>query len=373
VSTTTRTSTAEVAVRAPEEPRTGQRPAVRSGSRLGPRLGLLGLTLLVIAVVLAVATIGPVTSSVRDVVLVALDPLRGLGWRLPAPDPTQAALIGTVRLPRAVLAALVGAGLAVAGAAMQATFRNPLAEPGVTGVSAGAATGAVLVLVLGAGGIWWAIPAAAFAGALSAVVFVQVIGAVGRPGSAATLLLVGISLNALLGAVISAALANSSDAERARSAMMWMNGDLTGSTWREVRLVAVPIVIGVAILIAFSRDLDLLSLPDAHAQAAGLRTSTARHTVLAIAALVTAAGVAVTGVLAFVGLVVPHLVRLAVGPGHSRLLPYSVGVGAIVLVFADTVARMTFQPVTLQTGTVTALVGAPVLLALVLRYSAGAR
>lgn len=349
----------------------------RRGARRPARWWRLPAALLaaVLVSVLVAAATGPVTSSPAQVLLVAARPLAGalghLGVALPAPEATQAALIGGVRLPRAVLAALVGAGLAVAGAVMQAAFRNPLAEPGVTGVSAGAATGAVLVTVAGVA-TPWALPAAAFAGALAAVTFVQAVGAAGRPGSVSTLLLVGVALNALLGAVISAALVNAPDAERARSAMVWLNGDLTGVAWPDVRLVAAPIALGVAALATCARELDLLALPEAHAASAGLRVGRARQGVLALAALVTAAGVAVTGVLSFVGLVVPHLVRLVAGPGHRRLLPLSAGLGGIALVLADTAARMTFRPVTLQTGTVTALLGAPVLLALVLRRG-GAR
>ncbi|MBU4337137.1 MAG: iron ABC transporter permease [Actinobacteria bacterium] len=346
-------------------------PAAAAHRRPAATIAFIVLPVLVVAVVLGAATIGPVTSSPRQVMLVALAPLARIGLHLSAPDATQAALIGGVRLPRVVLAALVGGALAAAGVVMQAAFRNPLAEPGVTGVSSGAAAGAVLVTVTAsAAAPWWLLPAAAFAGAVLAVSFVQVVGGIGRPGSVGTLLLVGVALNALLGAVISAALANARDAESARSAMVWLNGDLTGVTWRDVTLAVGPIVIGTLALLAFTRELDLLALPDAHARAAGLPAGAVRQIVLLLAALVTAAGVAVTGVLAFIGLVVPHLVRLVVGPGHARLLPLSVGVGAIVLVLADTAARMTFQPVVLQTGTVTALVGAPVLLALVLRRGA---
>lgn len=277
-------------------------------------------------------------------------------------------LIAAVRLPRVLIALLVGAGLGVAGAAMQAVFRNPLAEPGITGVSSGAATVAALMIVSGAAAqLPWLLPVGAFVGALAAVFIVQAVGLGSRGTSTASLLLVGIALNAFLGAVISASIANAVNAEDARSAMFWLNGDLTGRTMADVRLAVLPLLLGVAVILFHARDLNLLALGDATAQTSGMDVRRVKHVVLAAAALATSAGVAVTGVISFVGLVVPHLIRLIWGSDHRFLLPASALAGAVFLIVADTAARMLFSPVVLQTGTVTALVGAPCLLFLVLR------
>lgn len=217
------------------------------------------------------------------------------------------------------MAGIVGAALAVSGAAMQAVFRNPLAEPGITGVGAGAASFAVLAIVTGLTSLHpLLMPGGAFVGAIAATLVVQLAGTRSHRSSTGALLLVGIALNSFLGALIAAMIANAPNAEDARSAMFWLNGDLTGRTMRDV-------------------------------------------------ALATAGAVATTGAISFVGLVVPHLVRLVVGANHMTLLPASAIFGAAFLIVADTAARMAFQPVSLQTGVITSLIGAHFLLFLVLR------
>lgn len=320
-------------------------------------------------------SIGPAGVGLGDAVLALAAPLRGplatIGVDIPELPATSAALVWSIRLPRVVLAGLVGAALAVAGVVMQAVFRNPLAEPGITGVSSGAAVAAVLIIITGAASAHpWLLPIGAFAGAIIAVAFVQLVAGM-RGGGGATLLLVGIALNAFLGAIISAAIANAPSSDDAQQAMFWLNGDLTASNWDDVRMAVAPIVIGTAILLLAVPELNLFLLGEDQARATGVRTGRTRQLLLALAALITAAGVAVTGVISFVGLVVPHLVRLVLGPDHRVLLPVSMALGAVFLMAADLVARNVFSPVVLQTGTITALIGAPVLLALVLRERAG--
>jgi iron complex transport system permease protein len=242
---------------------------------------------------------------------------------------------------------------------MQAVFSNPLAEPGITGVGAGAATFAVLAIIMG----WTAImPVGAFLGALLATFVVQ---AAGR--SVSSILLVGVALNSFLGAVIAAMVANAPNAEQARSAMFWLNGDLTGRTMDDVTLVLAPILIGVAGVVVFYRELNMLSLGGDTAQSSGVAVKKVSHAGLAFGALATAGAVATCGVISFVGLVVPHLIRLVAGANHKFLLPASFLVGGTFLTVADTCARMMFDPISLQTGVVTALVGAPFLLFLVMR------
>lgn len=268
-------------------------------------------------------------------------------------------VVTEIRLPRVLMCALVGGALAVAGAAMQAVFSNPLAEPGITGVGAGAATFAVLAIIMGRTTI---MPVGAFLGALLATFVVQ---AAGR--SVSSILLVGVALNSFLGAVIAAMVANAPNAEQARSAMFWLNGDLTGRTMDDVTLVLAPILIGVAGVVVFYRELNMLSLGGDTAQSSGVAVKKVSHAVLAFGALATAGAVATCGVISFVGLVVPHLIRLIAGANHKFLLPASFLVGGTFLTVADTCARIMFDPITLQTGVVTALVGAPFLLFLVMR------
>lgn len=295
------------------------------------------------------------------------DVLHAIGGLLTGADGSAAdALITKIRLPRVLMSMLVGGALSVAGAAMQAVFRNPLAEPGITGVGAGAATVAVAMIVTGIGSSQsWAMPLGAFVGALAATAIVQAVGL--RSASNSTLLLVGIALNSFLGAVIAGMIANAPDSEDARSAMFWLNGDLTGRTMADVGLTVVPLVVGVVGVLVFARELNMLSLGEATAQSAGVAVRRVSHLVLAFAALATAAAVASTGVIAFVGLVVPHLIRLARGADHRFLLPAAFLLGGTFLTVADLAARMLFDPVVLQTGTITSLIGAPFLLALVLR------
>jgi iron complex transport system permease protein len=339
-------------------------PSGRTGIGRDRRVVLALLALATAVLAVAAVSVGPMRLGAQET-------LASLG-RIVLGRPEAVGtdqLIAAIRMPRVLVALVIGAGLGVAGAAMQAVFRNPLAEPGITGVSSGAATVAVLLIVSGTAAASSSVilPLGAFAGALATVLIVQTAGLGTARTSTSSLLLVGIALNAFLGAVISAVVANAADPEDARSAMFWLNGDLTGLTMADVRLVVIPVLIGVVGVAVHADSLNMLSLGDASAQAAGLDVRRTKHLVLGFAALATAAGVAVTGVISFVGLVVPHLVRLIWGSEHRFLLPASALGGAIFLTAADTIARLAFQPVVLQTGTVTALVGAPFLLVLVLR------
>ena len=327
------------------------------------------------ATILLAISIGPAGTGFSNGIVALLTPLintlsddlPALNHLLPEISPATQSLVWSIRLPRVLLAGLVGASLAVAGATMQAVFGNPLAEPGVTGVSSGAAVAAVILIVTGvAAKAPWVLSAGAFIGALLAVIFVQIVAGL-NGGSGATLLLVGIALNAFLGAVIAATIANAPHSDDAQQAMFWLNGDLTAANWQDIALAVGPITVGTVILMMLIPELNLLLLGEEQAAATGMRTVWIRQLLLALAALVTAAGVAVTGVISFVGLVVPHLIRLAIGPDHRSLLPISMCLGAVFLILADLVARSLFSPVALQTGTVTAFLGAPALLALILR------
>lgn len=283
-------------------------------------------------------------------------------------DTTTAAVIWSIRLPRIFVAMLVGAALATVGAVMQAILRNPLAEPGITGVSAGAAVGAVAGITLGlAGSTQWGIPLAAFAGAAAVALILQTVLRARKDLGSATIILVGVSISALAGALINLLVANARDDALVRSALFWLAGDLELRGWQHVALAAGPIMCGLAYLLSRTRSLDALALGEQVAATSGVHVNRERILLLLVAALVTGAAVAVSGIISFVGLVVPHAVRLIVGASHARLLPISALGGALFLVLADTVARTAFGPVIVQTGVVAALVGAPIFLFLLLR------
>lgn len=282
-----------------------------------------------------------------------------------------AAVLWTIRLPRVVVAMLVGAALAISGVVMQAILRNPLAEPGITGVSAGAAVGAVASMTLGfTGSAQWGIPIAAFVGAAAVTLVLQFVLHTRRDLGSATVILIGVSLSALAGALINILVANASDDAVVRSAMFWLAGDLELRTWQHVALAIAPILLGGAWILSRHRQLDALALGDQIAATSGVHVHRERFTLLLVASLVTGAAVAVSGVISFVGLVVPHAMRLLVGASHARLLPLSVVGGALFMVIADTIARTAFGAVVVQTGVVAALIGAPVFLALLLRRGA---
>ena len=314
---------------------------------------LVGLAALLAGVATVSAGVGPVAIPAREVVSVVLSALPGLSTDAPAAHRT---IVLRVRLPRIALGAVVGFALAAAGTVMQGFFRNPMADPSIVGVSSGAAVGAVAVIVTGVSlPFGLGLPAAAFAGALAAAFGVYLIASEGGRTPVATLLLAGVAVQTLLGAVVSFTLVHAG--RGIREAVFWLMGHLHDSTWGKVRLVAVVAVPLVCLLLPFARDLNALLLGEADARSVGVEVERTRKLLLAVASVVTAAAVAVAGVIGFVGLVVPHVMRLLVGPDHRILLPTSALAGAAFLVAADTVARA--GAAELPVGIVTAAVGAP--------------
>lgn len=339
------------------------RKAARNAARSTARGAALPLLVVAVAVCLATdISLGPVTVPVIDVLRTVVSPLTGAD----SADIPNSAVVTSIRMPRAATAALVGAALAVAGAVMQAVFRNPLADPGVIGVSSGAATTAVLAIVTGLTATnRWVLPAAAFLGALVTVILVQAVATL-RGGGPATLVLVGVAVSAFLGAVTSSAVANAPQDSDIRGVSFWLNGDLVARTWQHAGLAAVPVVLCLVVLAVLSRDLNILVMGDAAARSTGVDVRVVRAVLLLVASLLTASAVAVSGIIGFVGLVVPHLVRIVLGPDHRILLPAAALTGACFVLLADTVARMLFSPVVLQTGSVVAFLGSPVFLWLLL-------
>jgi iron complex transport system permease protein len=313
-------------------------------------LRLLALAVLVALALLVGVRVGAVHLSAREIV----DAARGLG------DPTTVAIVRRIRLPRTVLAALVGGALAASGATFQALLRNPLAEPYILGVAGGAAVGAVAAVAIG-GFVASAAPVsfAAFAGAVGAVVLVfRIAAAAGRALDTRVLLLAGVVAGAFFNAVIMLAL-TFADSDSFRSAMFWMMGSFSGATWRGDATLALAAAPALLVLLALARPLNLLAVGEDTAAYLGTRVERTKVVAFGVASLLTAASVAASGTIGFVGLVVPHVIRMLWGSDHRFLLPASVLLGAAFVVLADALARAAAAPTELPVGVVTAFVGVP--------------
>jgi len=336
-------------------------------------IALLVLSTLVV-MLFSLAT-GPIAVPVLDIVphmpAYLLSPAEG------APDGVSLRdwiVVMDIRLPRVVLGALVGAALAVSGAVMQGLFRNPLADPGIVGVSAGAGLGAALFIVLGNAALVpamallgiYAVPVAAFAGGLISTLLLYRIGTRGGVTSVATLLLAGIALGALTGAM-TGLLVYVADDQELRDLQFWGLGSLAGSNWDKV-VSAAPIILAMLISVPFlARGLNALTLGEAAAKHIGIRVQRLKNLSIVLVAAATGASVAVSGGIGFVGIVVPHLLRLTIGPDHRFLLPASALLGACLLIAADTLARTIVAPAEMPIGIITAFAGAPFFLWILLR------
>jgi iron complex transport system permease protein len=278
-------------------------------------------------------------------------------------------IVRELRAPRVLLAFLVGGSLGISGAALQAMIRNPLAEPFLLGLSGGAGLGAVAVIAARVGGAW-AVPIAAFTGALVAVALVYRLSVVaGRRLDPRVLLLSGVVVGSFAGALMSAIIVLS-DSAATRNAFLWLLGGFGASSWQSLGIFAAYAVLPIAVLGFHARALDLLALGDEPAHYLGADVERTRRLVYAATALLTAASVAVAGIIGFVGLIVPHAVRMVARPLHRGLLPAVFLAGGCFLVLADVAARTVARPLELPVGVVTALVGVP-LFAVLLRRSAG--
>lgn len=334
---------------------------LRSFRRLsvGTRLviGLPALSVLVLATGLVSLRLGPVPIKTLDVAWAALS---AMGIDGPSVDRTAQLVVEQIRLPRIVVGAAVGMALGLSGTAMQGLFRNPMADPGIIGVSAGGAVGAVTAIAIGLVDLFWlALPVFAFVGAALALLLVYGIAAVGGHISMATLLLAGVAVNAFLGAVISAIIYLIPNEGPLREILYWLAGGLDSRSWDHVWIALPPIAVGAAALALTARDLNLLALGDDEARSLGVRTGATRTALLVASALVTGSAVAVSGSIAFVGLVTPHVLRLVLGPDHRVLMPMSALGGALFVMLADMAARTVIQPAEFRVGVLTAFVGAP--------------
>jgi len=315
-----------------------------------------GLSLLLCAAGLASLALGGVHLSLSQV----WSGLRGSGS-----DPESLTIVRDLRLPRVLLAALVGAALAVSGTVLQALLRNPLADPYVLGISSGAALGEILALWLG--GLWAAVaPAVAFAGALATTGWVYLLGRRGGRLASYTLVLAGVVTASFLSAVILFVLTLLSTRD-VRGTAFWLMGDLSVVTNTRVSLLTPSILLAILALYAFAKDLNVLLLGDVEAAHLGVPVARVETAVFVLASLLTGVAVSVSGAIGYLGLLVPHLGRMAVGSDHRLLLPAAALGGATVLILADTLARTVVAPLELPVGAVTAVAGAPVFIYLLRR------
>jgi iron complex transport system permease protein len=273
--------------------------------------------------------------------------------------PMQATIILQVRFPRVLMAALVGGGLALSGAVMQGIFQNPMADPGLLGVSSGAALGAVLALHLGlVVQHYIMLPSFAFLGGLAAASVVYGLATSGGKTPVATLLLSGVAISSLSVALTSFILTRSRDS-MIREILFWLMGGLEASSWDHVRLTTPVVLLGVTSILLFTRDLDILLCGEQRALTLGVDAQWCRLVLLTLATAVTAVVVSLSGTVGFVGLIVPHMLRFIVGPQHHRLLPVSFLGGAVFLILADLTARVLVRPQEVRLGIITAFVGVP--------------
>jgi iron complex transport system permease protein len=280
----------------------------------------------------------------------------------------ERAIVLDVRLPRVIVAIIGGAGLGISGAAMQGLFRNVLAEPGVLGVSSGATLGALVALYADAVLPPVAVPAAAFAGALVCAVSVYGLASVGGRTRTSSLLLSGVAVSGVAGSLAAMLLSIAvADWELGRQMLSWMLGGLEARTWMHAAIAGPPVAIGGATLLLYARELDALALGEESAAGLGVDVPALRRNVLTLVALATGATVAVMGTIGFLGLIAPHIVRLLGGPSHLRVLTGSAVAGAIGLVLADALCRAVAGAIDLRPGVVTALVGGPFFLWLLVR------
>ena len=318
----------------------------------------IGLVAAALAALLLGVSVGPADLTMGAV----WDALLGRG------DNATVAIVRDLRMPRALLAFFVGGSLAVTGAALQALVRNPLADPYLLGLSGGAGLGAVAAIVFRVGGVW-AVPLAALGGALLAIALVYRLALVsGAVLDARVLLLSGVVVGAFAASLMGAIIAIS-PAPEVRNALLWLLGGFDAASWSALGVFSVYAAVPLVIIYRQNRPLDLFALGEEPAAFLGADVERLKRVLYVAASLLTAAAVSVSGIIGFVGLVVPHAIRMLWGHLHRSLLPAAFLLGGVLLVVADAIARTAFAPLSLPVGVVTALIGVPVFVLLVRRWA----
>ncbi|MBE7732558.1 putative F420-0 ABC transporter permease subunit [Devosia faecipullorum] len=327
------------------------------------RLSLPLLIILLILSAIAAVTFGPADITPGEVWAVVMHHLGAV-----ADSPVSRlrdAIVWELRLPRVITALGVGAGLALCGTVMQALTRNPLADPYLLGLSSGAALGAVLFLL---GGFALLMPLGAFLGSSGALALALLVAGLLGGATPSRAILTGICISALASAATSFLIFWSATGDSYREILSWLLGSLSGSLWADAGLVSAALIVCTPIILVSARALDAFAFGDNAAAALGIDVNRLRWTLLGTTALLTGIMVAIGGAIGFVGLVVPHAVRLATGSRHRVLLPHAMLAGAIFMLWTDTAARTMFDPRELPVGIITAMIGAPIFLFVLLRY-----
>ncbi|MBS4104002.1 FecCD family ABC transporter permease [Tsukamurella paurometabola] len=338
--------------------------AVRVRATAAPVLWLAGLAVLVASIVLAIV-MGPSDVGASDVVAVVRAKVLGGDSGL---SRIREGIVWDLRLPRSLLAALCGAGLAISGAVLQSLLRNPLADPFVLGVSSGASMGAVAVVVLGLGAGTVGLAGGAFLGALLAFGLVLLMARLAG-GTLDRVVLAGIAATQLFAALTSFIVYIAADAEQTRGVLFWLLGSLASASWTEVAMCAAAVLLGVTICLYYAAALDTFTFGEDAAAALGVNIRRTRMLLLVTTALITAVVVSTSGAIGFVGLVLPHVARALVGVRHRISMPTVALLGAIFLVWVDAASRVVLSPQDLPVGVATALVGVPAFLIIMIRQA----
>ena len=352
----------------PETPKANRKPPSTSRSRWRRSiLAIIGLSILLGAMIPLATAIGsvPIPFLTTSNIILSKLPLINIE---PTWSGTLETIILNIRLPRVILAGAVGAALSVAGATYQGLFRNPLADPYLLGVAQGAALGAIIgfLIPVGWGGLGFGIiPLFALIGALGSVSVVYTLSRTGRMLAVTKLILAGVALGALLAAVASYLITISG--EKMHGIIFWLMGSFSLSQWSEVRITLPAIAAGVTIIMIYARSLNLIQLGEEQAQQLGVSVEKLKIVLLGAATLITAAAVSFVGIIGFLGIIIPHIVRLIWGPDYRFLLPLSVLAGGVFLIGADIAARTIMAPAEIPVGIFTAACGAPFFLYLLKR------
>ncbi len=326
---------------------------------------MLWVTAVLLLAIVAGAAIGETSISLPVVFQVLANKLWAAEYVL---DPIDEGIVWNYRLTRAIVAAACGAGLAISGVVLQSLLRNPLADPYLLGISAGASTGAVLVAILGLGAGAISMSAGAFVGAVAAFSMVALLARSSHgPTAAAHIILAGIAGSQLFNALTSFLITKSASAEQARGIMFWLLGNLSGVRWHSVWLAVPVVLVGLLVCLWHRRALDAFTFGSDSAASLGIPVRRVQIVLIASAALVTAVMVSIVGSIGFVGLVIPHAVRMVAGVRHARLVPLSALCGALFLIAADILSRTLIKGQVLPIGVITALIGAPVFALILIR------
>jgi len=338
---------------------------------LAPAVSLFGVIVILLAAMCSALVIGETVIPLPTIWnVLKLE----FGYSAPEVNPIDHGILWSYRLPRAILAMACGASLALSGVVLQALLRNPLSDPYILGLSAGASTGAVSVAILGFGAGVLSLSGGAFIGALMAFGFVAFLARMAKgEGAGSTsslaLLLAGVAGAQLFHALTALIIAKSADANQARAIIFWMMGNLSGSRWPDVYLAVPVAMLGLGVIFGHFRALDAMTFGREAAQSMGIRTGAVMAILIGTTALLTAIMVSLSGAIGFVGLVVPHAVRFLVGVRHVVLIPAAALAGGVFLIMADIVSRVLIPGQTLPIGVVTALVGAPAFAVILVRSS----